>query len=43
MQGKEEKVDRRRGGKIILKGGQRRTLLAQQGQLKTGLGGKELF
>ena len=43
VQGKEEKVDRRRGGKIILKGGQGWTLLTQQGQLKTGLGGKELL
>ena len=40
---KRRKVDRRRGGKIILKGGQGWTLLAQQGQLKTGLGGKELL
>ena len=40
VQGKEEKVDRRRG---ILKGGQGWTLLAQQGQLKTGLCGKELL
>ena len=43
VQGKEEKVDRRRGGKIILKDGQGWTLLAQQGQLKTGLCGKELL
>ena len=43
VQGKEEKVDRRRGGKIILKGGQGWTLLAQQGQLMTVLGGKELL
>ena len=43
VQGKAEKVDRRRGGKIILKGGQGWTLLAQQGQLKTGLCGKELL
>ena len=39
---KEEKVDRRRGGKIILRSGQGWTLLAQLGQLTTGLGGKGL-
>ena len=40
---KEEKGDRRRGGKIILLSGQGWTLIAQQGQLKTELGGKELL
>ena len=40
---KEEKVDRRRGEKIILRRGQGWTLLAQLGQLKTGLGGKGLL
>ena len=34
-----EEVDSRRGGKTILKTGQAWTLLAQLGQLKTGLGG----
>ena len=33
---KQEEVDRRRGGKAILKIGQGWTLPAQQGQLKTG-------
>ena len=37
---KEEKVDRRRGGNIILISGQGWTLLAQLGQQKTGLGEK---
>ena len=36
----EEKVDRRKGGKIILRSGQGWALLAQLGQLKTGLDGK---
>ena len=40
MQVKGEKVDRRRGGKTILRSGQGRTLLPQLGLLKTGLGGK---
>ena len=40
---KEKKVDRRRDGKIILRSGQGWTLLAQLGQLKTGLGGKGLL
>ena len=34
VQGKEEKVGRRRGGKIILKGEQGWTLLAQQEMLQ---------
>ena len=33
---KEEEVDRRRGGKTILKSGQEWTFPAQQGRLKTG-------
>ena len=37
---KEEKADRRRGGKIILRSEKGWTLLAHLGQLKTGLGGK---
>ena len=37
---KEENVDRTRGGKIMLRSGQGCTLLAQLGQLKTGLGEK---
>ena len=40
---KEKEADRRRGGKLILKGGQGWTSLAQQGQLKTGHGRKELL
>ena len=40
---REEKVDRRRGGKTILKSGQGLTWPAQLGQLKTGLVGKELM
>ena len=40
---KEEKVDKRRGGKIILRSGHGWTLLAQKRQLKTGLGGKGLL
>ena len=40
---KEEKVDRRRDGKIILRSGQGWTLLAQLRQFKTGLGGKGLL
>ena len=32
----KKEVDRRRGGKTILKGGQEWTLPAQPGQLKTG-------
>ena len=40
--GIEEEVDRR-GGKTILKSGQGWSLSAQLGQLKTGLGGKELL
>ena len=40
---KEENVNRRRGGKTILRSGQGWTLLVQLGQLKTGLGGKELL
>ena len=36
-------VDRRRGGKIILKNGQDWTLLAQLGQLKTGQGREGLL
>ena len=39
----EDKVDRRRGGKIILRSGQGRTFLAQLGHLKTRLGGKGLL
>ena len=40
---KGEKVDRRRGWKTILRSGQGWTLLAQLGQLKTGLAGKGLL
>ena len=40
---KEQKEDRRRGGKTILKNGQEWTLPAQLGQLKTGQGGKGLL
>ena len=40
---KEEEVDKRRGGKIKLNGGQGWTLPAQQGQLKTGQDGKGLL
>ena len=40
MKGKEEKLERRSGGKTILRSGQGWTLLAHLGQLKTGLGGK---
>ena len=40
---KEEKVDRRRVGKTILKSGQGWTLTAQRGQLKTGQDGKALL
>ena len=39
----QEKVDRKRGGKTILKSGQGWTLLGQLGQQKTGLGGKGLL
>ena len=39
----KKKKDRRRGGIIILSSGQGWTLLAQQGQLKTGLGGNGLL
>ena len=35
--------EKRRGGKIILKSGQERTMPAQLGQLKTGQGGKGLL
>ncbi|MEW8542231.1 MAG: hypothetical protein AB2693_01745, partial [Candidatus Thiodiazotropha sp.] len=35
--------ERRRGGRTILKSGQGWTLLGQQGQLRTGLGGKGLL
>ena len=41
--GKEEEVDRRRGGKIISKSGQGWILSAQLGQLKTGQDGKGLL
>ena len=37
---KEEREHRRRGGKAILRSGQGWSLLAELGQLKTGLGGK---
>ena len=40
---KEQKEDRRRGGKTILKNGQEWTLPAQLGQLKTEQGGKGLL
>ena len=40
---KEEKADRRRDVKTMLRSGQRWTLLAQLGQLKTGQGGKGLL
>ena len=40
---KEQKEDRRRGGKTILKSGQEWTLPAQLGQLKTRQGGKGLL
>ena len=40
---KEEKVDRRRGGKMILKSRQGWTLLPQLGKLKTGQGGRGLL
>ena len=40
---KEQKEDRRRGEKTILKNGQEWTLPAQLGQLKTGQGGKGLL
>ena len=40
---KEEELDRRRGGKPLLKCGQEWTLVAQQGQLKPGLDGKGLL
>ena len=43
LQEKEERVDRRRGGKTILRSGQEWTLLAQLGQIKTGLGGMGLL
>ncbi|MEW8547783.1 MAG: hypothetical protein AB2693_30110 [Candidatus Thiodiazotropha sp.] len=39
----EEEVDRRRGGKTILKSGQGWTLLAQQEQLRTRPSGKGLL
>ena len=35
-----EKVDRRRGGMTISRSGQGGNLIAQLGQLKTGLGGR---
>ena len=38
VQGTKEKTDKRRGGKTILKRGRGWTLLAELGQLKTGLG-----
>ena len=40
---KEAKIGRRRGGKTIIRSGQGWTFLAQLGQLKTGLGEKELL
>ena len=40
---KEEKTDRRRGGKTMLKGGQEWTLSAQLGQLNTGRNGNGLL
>ena len=40
---KEEKGDRKRGGKIILRSRQGWTMLAHLGQLMTGLGGKGLL
>ena len=40
---KEQKEDRGRGGKTILKKGQECTLPAQLGQMKTGQGGKGLL
>ena len=43
MNVKEEEVDRRRGGKTILKGGHGWTLQAQLGPLKTGQDGNRLF
>ena len=43
MQGKKEKIDRKRDGKTILRSGQGWTLLAQPGQQKTGLGGMGLL
>ena len=39
----EETVDRRKGGKTILRSGQGWTLLAQLGQLRAGQGGKGLL
>ena len=39
----EQNVDRRRGGKTILKNGQGWTLPAQPEQLKTGQDGKRLL
>ena len=41
MKGKN--VNRRSGGKTLLKSGQKLTLLAQLGQLRTGQGGKGLL
>ena len=43
MKEKEEKADRRSGVKTVLRSGQGWTLLAQAGQLKTGLGGMGLL
>ena len=40
---KKGTVDRRRGGKTILRSGQGWTLLPQLGQLKTGLGRNRLL
>ena len=40
---KKEEVDRRRGGKTILKSGQGWALPAQLGQMKTGEDGKGLL
>ena len=41
--GKKEKIDRMRGGKTILRNGQRCTLVAELGQLKTELAGEGLL
>ena len=43
MEKKEEEVDRRRGGRTILKSGQGWTLPVQLVQLKTGQDGKGLL
>ena len=40
---REEEIDRRRGGKTVLKSGQEWTLPAQLGQLKTGQSGNGLL